>query len=173
MGDSDLLDVAVKGTLPAGGGTEPRMCTPVNRPRRHCPPEVLSHAVAIALLGACPGSAAGQRNKALLAVLYRSGLRISEALQLSAKGPGPRARRGACSICPGRQVPDGGHRRAGCGESGGMAGRAQRLGPRRHHDHGALSGPHRTHGGRGSSESERVGTAASWPVGELLHGAPD
>ena len=61
------------------------MPSPALRHHRHFPPEVLSHAEAIALLGACPGSATGQRNRALIAVLYRSGLRISEALQVRPK----------------------------------------------------------------------------------------
>jgi len=52
------------------------------RPRRH-PPEVLTEPEAIALIKACSTRApTGIRNRALIAVLWRSGLRISEALQL-------------------------------------------------------------------------------------------
>ena len=52
------------------------------RPRRR-PPEVLSEAEAIALIKACSSRApTGIRNRALIAVLWRSGLRISEALAL-------------------------------------------------------------------------------------------
>ena len=52
------------------------------RSRRH-PPEVLTEAEAIALIKACSASApTGIRNRALIAVLWRCGLRISEALAL-------------------------------------------------------------------------------------------
>jgi len=50
---------------------------------RRRPPEVLSEAEAIALLKACSSRApSGVRNRALIAVLWRCGLRISEALAL-------------------------------------------------------------------------------------------
>ncbi|MGH2862096.1 MAG: tyrosine-type recombinase/integrase, partial [Solirubrobacteraceae bacterium] len=50
---------------------------------RRRPPEVLSEAEAVALLKACSTRApTGIRNRALIAVLWRSGLRISEALSL-------------------------------------------------------------------------------------------
>jgi len=50
---------------------------------RRRPPEVLSEAEAIALLKACSTRApSGVRNRALIAVLWRCGLRISEALAL-------------------------------------------------------------------------------------------
>jgi site-specific recombinase XerD len=53
-----------------------------SRPRRR-PPEVLTEPEAIALLCACSQRApTGVRNRALIAVLWRSGLRISEALAL-------------------------------------------------------------------------------------------
>ncbi len=52
------------------------------RPRRR-PPEVLTEPEAIALIKACSTRApTGIRNRALIAVLWRSGLRISEALSL-------------------------------------------------------------------------------------------
>ena len=52
------------------------------RPRRR-PPEVLTEPEAIALIRACSTRApTGVRNRALIAVLWRSGLRISEALAL-------------------------------------------------------------------------------------------
>jgi len=54
----------------------------VPRSRRR-PPEVLTEAEAIALIRACSSRApTGVRNRALIAVLWRSGLRISEALAL-------------------------------------------------------------------------------------------
>ena len=53
-----------------------------SRPRRR-PPEVLTEPEAIALIRACSSRApTGVRNRALIAVLWRSGLRISEALAL-------------------------------------------------------------------------------------------
>ncbi|MDQ6819596.1 MAG: tyrosine-type recombinase/integrase [Actinomycetota bacterium] len=53
-----------------------------SRSRRR-PPEVLTEPEAIALLKACSQRApTGVRNRALIAVLWRSGLRISEALAL-------------------------------------------------------------------------------------------
>jgi site-specific recombinase XerD len=53
-----------------------------SRPRRR-PPEVLSEPEAIALIRACsPRAPTGIRNRALIAMLWRSGLRISEALAL-------------------------------------------------------------------------------------------
>ncbi|MFZ0043430.1 MAG: site-specific integrase [Solirubrobacteraceae bacterium] len=52
------------------------------RPRRR-PPEVLTEPEAVALIKACSTRApTGVRNRALIAVLWRSGLRISEALAL-------------------------------------------------------------------------------------------
>jgi integrase/recombinase XerD len=56
------------------------------KPTRRYPPEVLTDAEVRALMDACPStSATGLRNRALLAVLYRTGLRISEALDLYPK----------------------------------------------------------------------------------------
>ena len=58
--------------------------TSASSPRsRRRPPEVLTEAEAIALIKACSTRApTGVRNRALIAVLWRSGLRISEALAL-------------------------------------------------------------------------------------------
>ncbi|MBV9802613.1 MAG: tyrosine-type recombinase/integrase [Solirubrobacterales bacterium] len=50
---------------------------------RRRPPEVLSEAEAVALLRACSSRApTGVRNRALIAVLWRCGLRVAEALAL-------------------------------------------------------------------------------------------
>ncbi len=62
--------------------TRPSSTSPASGSRRR-PPEVLSEPEAIALIKACSTRApTGVRNRALIAVLWRSGLRISEALQL-------------------------------------------------------------------------------------------
>jgi len=52
------------------------------RPARRLPPEVLSNDEVLALLAACGDSPTGVRHRALLALLYRSGLRLNEALQI-------------------------------------------------------------------------------------------
>ena len=60
----------------------PRRRSKAPRVRRR-PPEVLTEAEAIALIKACSARApTGIRNRALIAVLWRGGLRISEALAL-------------------------------------------------------------------------------------------
>ena len=56
-----------------------------SKPRRRLPPEVLTDAEVRALLAACPGTLPGIRNRALLTLLYRGGLRIGEALALRPK----------------------------------------------------------------------------------------
>lgn len=56
---------------------------PPTRPARRRPPEVLTESEAVALIKACSARApTGIRNRALIAVLWRCGLRISEALAL-------------------------------------------------------------------------------------------
>jgi len=56
------------------------------RPKRRLPPEVLSDAEVCALMGTCGRHApTGMRNRALIALLYRTGLRINEALSLYPK----------------------------------------------------------------------------------------
>src|SRR3954465_12788249 len=49
---------------------------------RRFPPQVLTPAEVAALLEACPSTPNGTRNRALITVLYRAGLRVSEALSL-------------------------------------------------------------------------------------------
>lgn len=67
------------------------MCDVSNAQRRsprgrRLPPEVLTDAEVCALLRACsPRAPTGLRNRALLALLYRAGLRIGEALALRPK----------------------------------------------------------------------------------------
>lgn len=59
---------------------------PRPKPKRRLPPEVLSSDEVAALLGVCAGDAfANLRTRALIAVLYRTGLRLSEALSLLPK----------------------------------------------------------------------------------------
>ena len=56
------------------------------KPKRRFPPEVLSDEEVRALMDACGRyTMTAVRNRALIAVLYRSGLRISEALALYPK----------------------------------------------------------------------------------------
>ena len=56
------------------------------RPKRRLPPEVLSDDELCALMRACGRHApTGLRNRALIALLYRAGLRINEALTLYPK----------------------------------------------------------------------------------------
>ncbi|MGB2985596.1 MAG: site-specific integrase [Phycisphaerae bacterium] len=56
------------------------------RPKRRLPPEVLTDAEVRALMGTCGRYApTGLRNRALIALLYRTGLRINEALGLYPK----------------------------------------------------------------------------------------
>jgi len=63
--------------------TRPKTTSPSSSTSRRRPPEVLTEAEVIALIRACSARApTGVRNRALIAVLWRSGLRISEALAL-------------------------------------------------------------------------------------------
>jgi len=63
--------------------TTPRSTSTSSSTSRRRPPEVLSEAEAIALMKACSTRApSGVRNRALIAVLWRCGLRICEALAL-------------------------------------------------------------------------------------------
>ncbi len=67
----------------------------------HLPPEILTEEEVHALLRACSAKAAtGIRNRALIAVLYRSGLRISEALCVYPKDVDPSA--GAIRVLHGK-----------------------------------------------------------------------
>ena len=52
------------------------------QPRRRFPPEILTDDEVRRLLAACGLQPAGLRNQALIALLYRGGLRINEALDL-------------------------------------------------------------------------------------------
>lgn len=57
---------------------------PANKGRRF-PPEPLTPTEVLALLAACGRGACGKRDRALIVVLWRAGLRISEALALMPK----------------------------------------------------------------------------------------
>jgi site-specific recombinase XerD len=64
----------------------PPLHTTVARPKRRLPPEVLTDAEVCALMQACGHyTAIGLRDRALIALLYRAGLRINEALSLYPK----------------------------------------------------------------------------------------
>ena len=66
--------------------TPPTLYPTTTRPKRHLPPEVLTDAEVCALMRACGRyTPTGRRNRALLALLYRTGLRINEALSLYPK----------------------------------------------------------------------------------------
>src|SRR5690606_9700901 len=65
-------------------GPTNRSRTPA-KPTRRLPPEILTAAEVRALLDACGDWPTGVRNRALLAVLYRGGLRLNEALELRPK----------------------------------------------------------------------------------------
>lgn len=54
-------------------------------PKQRFPAEVLTPEEVQRLLDACPNTHAGIRNRSMLAVLYRAGLRINEALSLHLK----------------------------------------------------------------------------------------
>jgi site-specific recombinase XerD len=72
------------GWTPRNRRPRPRPRKP--KPKRRFPPEVLTDAEVRALMAACSTtSASGIRNRALIALLYRSGLRLSEALDLYSK----------------------------------------------------------------------------------------
>ncbi|HYE63531.1 MAG TPA: tyrosine-type recombinase/integrase [Phycisphaerales bacterium] len=55
------------------------------KPKRRLPPEVLTNEEVLRLLAACPPTAPGLRNRALIAVLYRAGLRVAEGVALYPK----------------------------------------------------------------------------------------
>jgi integrase/recombinase XerD len=63
---------------------------PPNKGKRY-PPETYTAAEVFALMRACGRGPAGVRNKALIAVLWRSGLRIQEALDLEPRDVDPAA----------------------------------------------------------------------------------
>lgn len=73
---------------------DPRAPTRPGRPVSSCsgrrfPPEPLTPGEIDSLMGACSSRLTGLRDRALIAVLYRSGLRISEALALLPKDLDP------------------------------------------------------------------------------------
>ncbi len=64
----------------------PTLHPAATRPKRRLPPEVLTDEEVCALMQACGRHApTGLRNRALIALLYRAGLRINEALNLYPK----------------------------------------------------------------------------------------
>ena len=71
------------------------------KPKRRYPPEVFTPEEVRSLIEACPSdSPAGLRNRALLAVLYRTGVRINEALSVRPIDLDPR--KGAVRILNGK-----------------------------------------------------------------------
>ena len=61
------------------------------KPKRRLPPEILTDTEVLAVMRACGESDTGVRNQALIAILYRSGLRVAEALALYPKDVDPAA----------------------------------------------------------------------------------
>jgi integrase/recombinase XerC len=55
------------------------------KPKRRLPPEILTDTEVLAVMRACGESDTGVRNQALIAIMYRSGLRVAEALDLYLK----------------------------------------------------------------------------------------
>ena len=55
------------------------------KPKRRLPPEILTDGEVLAVMRACGESETGVRNQALIAIMYRSGLRVAEALALYPK----------------------------------------------------------------------------------------
>src|SRR5882724_13726189 len=62
-----------------------------SRPTRRLPPEILTDPEVLAVMRACGDTDTGVRNQALIAVMYRSGLRVAEALALYPKDVDPAA----------------------------------------------------------------------------------
>lgn len=78
--------VGKRSPVRTSSASTPRKSPARVKPKRRFPPEVLTDTKVRALINGCPAtSATGLRNKALLALLDRSGLRISEALDLYPK----------------------------------------------------------------------------------------
>lgn len=71
------------------GWNNAKRVKPRQKPKRRFPPEVLTPEEVKRLFEVCANSPAGTRNRALIAVLYRSGLRINEALTLLPKDLDP------------------------------------------------------------------------------------
>src|SRR5262245_9474267 len=61
------------------------------RPLRRLPPEILTNDEVCRLLAACATTPTGLRNRALIALMYRAGLRVGEALDLYPKDVDPAA----------------------------------------------------------------------------------
>ncbi len=71
-------------------GRNPRPRKQKRKTKRRLPPEVLSPEEIAAMMDACADTPAGIRNRALITILYRAGLRINEALALRPKDLDPR-----------------------------------------------------------------------------------
>ncbi len=91
MNERQNVGVAVMARVEAGEGETERWATGQGvqrkrpKPLRHFHPEVLTDEEVHRLLAACSARPTGVRNRALLVVLYRAGLRINEALSLYPK----------------------------------------------------------------------------------------
>ncbi len=92
MNERQNVGVAVMARVEAGEGEAERWAAGQavqrkrrSKPLRHFHPEVLTDDEVRRLMTACSARPTGVRNRALLVVLYRAGLRINEALSLYPK----------------------------------------------------------------------------------------
>src|SRR4051794_2271792 len=65
--------------------------SPRRKPKRRLPPQNLTDTEVLAVMRPCGESETGLRNQAPIAVMYRSGLRVAEALALYPKDVHPAA----------------------------------------------------------------------------------
>ena len=81
-----MTDVTDQHGMPALRLVLPSDCRRRSKAKRYLPPEVLTNEEVFALMNACGRyTPTGVRNRALIAMLYRTGLRINEALCLFPK----------------------------------------------------------------------------------------
>jgi len=99
--------MAVAESAPASISSTRSSSTSTSSGRRR-PPEVLTESEVVTLIRACSTRAStGIRNRTLIAVLWRSGLRIAEALSLELRDLDLKAWHAAGASRQGRQEPYG------------------------------------------------------------------
>ena len=115
-----LLDCAGRRRSPATLSSFHQGRAPRNKGRRY-PPDPPSVEEIIAVMRACGSRPEGVRLRAVIVVLWRAGLRISEALALSETRSGPPSRRCAGPAREGRQASRGRDGPLGLGAARPMA----------------------------------------------------